>query len=93
MKLKNNIAQKNKPLFKPVVFLAVIFLLLSCDWNIGGTKEPELPPVTEILGFEFSPSNNVSVGDILTITCIVKDNLRKDLRFIWGIGIHASQAS
>lgn len=59
----------------------------------GGEPEPDFPPATEIIGFTFSPSNSVSVGDVLTVTCNVKDSNDSDLRFGWGIGIHASQYS
>jgi hypothetical protein len=76
-----------------IVLLGFIFLCTSCDLNIGGGKDLEDPPATEILRFTFSPSKVVSVGDILTITCVVKDSLDTNLRYSWGVGIHAAQYS
>lgn len=80
-------------MFKYFILLILLPSFIGCDINIGGGSEPELEPATEILGFSFSPSDTVAVGDSLTITCLVKDSLDNDLRFIWSVGIHASQAS
>lgn len=71
----------------------LVSLIFGCMLDPGGEPEPDFPPATEIVGFTFSPSNSVSVGDVLTVTCNVKDSNDSDLRFGWGIGIHASQYS
>jgi len=93
MKKTIDISQSTNLRNKARVFLGVFLLLLGCELNIGGGSDPDPDPATEILGFRFTPSNIVSVGDSLTIKVIVKDSLNRDLRFGWGIGIHASQFS
>lgn len=76
-----------------LLFSTVLILIANCGLNIGGGPDPDPDPVTEIIGFTFFPNDTVSVGDTLTIKCIIKDSLRTDLRFVWQVGIHAAQAS
>lgn len=89
----NELQTMNKHKVLLISLIALTGLLQSCDLNIGGAKDLEEIPATEILEFTFSPSNVVSVGETLTITCITKEPTNSNLRFNWTVGIHASQAS
>ena len=64
---------------------------MSCALNIGGGKDINDSSATEILGFTYSSGQVVLVGDKLMITWVIKDSLDTNLRFRWGIGIHAAQ--
>lgn len=50
------------------MFLVLILLFMSCALNIGGGKDIDDSPATEILGFTYSSGQVVLVGDTLTIT-------------------------
>ncbi len=90
---RNELQTMSKHKVLLISLVALTSLLQSCDLNIGGAKDLEEIPATEILEFTFSPGNVVSVGDTLTITCVIKDSLDSNLRYSWGVGIHAAKYS